>query len=357
MNAADSAIGVEFLGNKRRLLPFLLPLIQDNSRGSGVAVDLFAGSGSVSGALKAAGFRVVANDHLAWCSTVTKALLLNDAPPPFAGLREHVSQSSGGGHYRAVLGHLNALKPERGFVWRHYSLEGSAADGAARMYFTADNAARIDAIRAQIARWSDFLEPREEALLLADLVRATSRVSNIAGTYGCYLKRWKPRALTPLWVTPSQFSRGGVDGHEVHCTEAERVAVATVAEVVYADPPYTKRQYAAYYHVLETIVLADSPSLSGSTGLRPWREKASDYCYKQRAPAALVRLVTSLRCRDFFLSYSEDGQIAHSDVIRILGERGKVRVFETMLGRYKSSDKPHRGANVTERLYHLRLAA
>ena len=34
-------------------------------------------------------------------------------------------------------------------------------------------------------------------------------------------------------------------------------------DAVYADPPYTKRQYAAYYHILETIAAGDRPLISG----------------------------------------------------------------------------------------------
>ena len=46
-----------------------------------------------------------------------------------------------------------------------------------------------------------------------------------------------------------------------------------VRDTVYLDPPYTKRQYAAYYHVLETLAYGDEPEVSGVTGLRPWEGK------------------------------------------------------------------------------------
>ena len=43
----------------------------------------------------------------------------------------------------------------------------------------------------------------------------------------------------------------------------------TAADTVYLDPPYTKRQYAAYYHILETISLGDEPIVEGICGIRP----------------------------------------------------------------------------------------
>ena len=76
----------------------------------------------------------------------------------------------------------------------------------------------------------------------------------------------------------------------------------TRSDFVYADPPYTKRQYAAYYHLLETIAMGDQPKITGSTGLRAWEDKASDYCYRRRAPDALSELVSNLKCDHFFLS-------------------------------------------------------
>lgn len=123
--------------------------------------------------------------------------------------------------------------------------------------------------------------------------------------------------------------------------------------IVYADPPYTKRQYAAYYHILETVARWDNPPLSGSTGLRPWQERSSDWCYRTRAGRALSDLVAQTRCRHFFLSYSTDGHIKHDAILRILGRHGRVRTFEISHRRYKSSRRRYSSSSVIERLYHL----
>jgi adenine-specific DNA-methyltransferase len=143
--------------------------------------------------------------------------------------------------------------------------------------------------------------------------------------------------------------------HEVHCGDATEIAADSDCSVVYADPPYTKRQYAAYYHVLETLTLDDDPPLVGSTGLRPWQTKSSPFCYRSKAPQALAKLVDSLRCKHFFLSYNSDGQIPHATILDILGVRGRVKVFEAAYRRYKSSSLPHKGSHLIERLYHLSI--
>ena len=191
------SVAIEYLGNKSRLLDFVVGPIAELPALKTVA-DIFCGTASVSQALRQRGLRVVANDHMRLCATLAEAALLSDGPPRFAALagpaRERLRGES---VYDAVVRTLNALPPEAGFFFRTYS-PASAATGTTRMYLTELNAGKVDAIRGQIERWTPVLTRAERALLLRDLVQAVSAVSNTAGTYGCYLKTWKQRALTPL---------------------------------------------------------------------------------------------------------------------------------------------------------------
>ncbi|HKZ13395.1 MAG TPA: DNA adenine methylase [Solirubrobacterales bacterium] len=349
---------IEFLGSKRKLLPFLTEKIGSHVREEGHFVDLFCGTASVASAFRAHGSRVTANDQLELCSTIAEASLLNRGTPDFReldGAGELRGRDDGDGYDR-VLARLNELPPSAGFIQRTYSPASLDESGVARMYLSEENAGRIDSIRRQIEDWEPLLTKGEKALLIVDLIGATSRRSNTAGTYGCYLKQWKPRSLEPLELVraPSPSRRGS--GHAVYRQEAESLLPSLEADVVYADPPYTKRQYAAYYHLLETIVRYDSPAVTGKTGLRPWSEASSAFCYRRKAPGALERLVGRLRTRHFFLSYNSDGQITDAEIREILGPHGRLRVWEIPYQRYKSSARPHRGPLVTERLYHLASA-
>jgi adenine-specific DNA-methyltransferase len=320
-------VAIEYLGNKRRLLDFVTGPIGQVPGLDSIA-DLFCGTASVSGALRARGLRVVANDHLRLCATLAEAALLADGPPL---------------DYAPRLAALNALEPEPGFLHRTYSPAGG------RMYLTEANAAKLDAVRAEIEAWS--LPRAERATFLRDLVRAVVAISNTAGTYGCYLKTWKRRALEPLTLTAGPVPAGRTG--DVLCEEAETVAAALETDAVYLDPPYTKRQYGAYYHLLETLVSGATPAVEGSTGLPPWR--SSDFCYKRRAPGALARLLSRLDVPHVFLSYSDDGHIAHEQILDILGARGRVRCWELASPRYRSSALVHKSSSVRERLYHLAL--
>lgn len=346
---------MDYLGNKRAIAGRVVAAVEggrEDRRGLRV-LDAFSGTAAVSTALRARGHRVLANDNLELCAAWARAALLVPAHPAFAGLQAEFGLAESTA-YAGVVAHLDALAGTEGFATRSFSPASVEFCGVERRYLTHENARRVDAIRAAIERWQPRLTEGEHGLLLATLVDAVMRVSNTAGTYGCYLKGWKGCALDPLTLkTLSLPDDDDPSGHRVTCDDAVAVAAESDVDVLYADPPYTKRQYAAYYHVLETIVRNDEPPLTGSTGLRPWQTHASDWCYKRRAPAALEALVTKSSAERIVLSYSEDGQIDHNTLLDLMSGHGSVSFKEFGLRRYRSSRLPHKGDTVIERIYML----
>ncbi len=342
---------IEYLGNKSRLLDFVLEPIRA-IRGIQTVADLFCGTASVSAALCAQGKRVIANDHLELCATLAEAALLQNGSPTFEALE--LRPSAGTTPYEAALRHLNHAPSVEGFFLRTYS---PAAD-IPRMYLTERNAAKIDGIRARIADWEPLLTRGERAILLRDLVSSVAQVSNTAGTFGCFLKAWKKRALEPVTLLPGSIMASRLrQQHEVWRGDAEKLAKRlTNLDAAYLDPPYTKRQYAAYYHLLDTLVSGTMPVVSGSTGLPQWEDRSSEFCYRRKAPRTLERLVYALDLPHIFLSYSDDGHITHEEILEILGGRGILKFWELPISRYRSSSKTHRRAAVRERLYHLAVA-
>jgi len=159
-------------------------------------------------------------------------------------------------------------------------------------------------------------------------------VANTAGTYGCYLSDWIPSARRALHLRPRSLLEAKQE-LEVLNLDVTRVPIGP-SDVVYYDPPYTKRQYAAYYHVLETIALGDEPEIGGKTGLRAWRHKASDFCYKSRALHAIVSLVIEAQARRVYLSYSSDGHVAMDQLVDALAREGRISVVPLgAIGRYR----------------------
>jgi adenine-specific DNA-methyltransferase len=208
--------------------------------------------------------------------------------------------------------------------------------GLERRYFTEANAAKIDAVRSQVETWSTngLVNDAEKILLLADLLSAANRVANIAGTYGCFLAKWQKQAHEPIKLrVRDQFVGEGLVTISVQ--EAKKCPVSA-DDLVYIDPPYTKRQYASYYHILETITLGDEPAVEGVAGLRPWREKASDFCYRTRALRAFEELVEQLEAQRLLISYSDDAHVDIDALSRALRKFGTVIPIQLMeIGRYR----------------------
>lgn len=338
---------LRYIGSKARIASMIMDVVETTASSDTLKfLDLFAGSGAVSREAVERGWSVRSNDHLRSASILTTASLASTTDVPFESL----------GGYRGAIAELAEAVPASGFIYREYSPSGLSASGHLRQYFTEDNARRIDGCRRQIAEWvaSGCLTPTERDLLLGDLLIATSCVANTAGTFGCFLRKFMPNAIAPLTLRPrtlveppSKFS--------VTCSEAFEIE-AIHDEVAYLDPPYTKRQYAAYYHILETIAEGDEPKVGGITGLRPWKEHASDFCYKKRALDALLRLVAGLASTRIFISYSSEGHITLADLTAGLRRFGLVRLHRlSAVARYSPNlVAAERDSLVTEYLLELR---
>lgn len=192
-------------------------------------------------------------------------------------------------------------------------------------------------IRSRIGFWKarGLIDEAETRLLVADLLVAANRVANTAGTYGCFLRHWSQRAAQPLELRERKL-RSEPCIKAITNVDASQILTSR-RDLAYFDPPYTKRQYVAYYHVLETITLWDEPAVSGKTGLQPWKSLASDFCYESRALAALRKLVASSGAGRIILSYSDVGHVTVGDIRTVIGEFGR---FESLnlesIGRHSS---------------------
>ncbi|KNH08584.1 ulcer associated adenine specific DNA methyltransferase [Candidatus Burkholderia brachyanthoides] len=279
-----------YIGSKARLVDSLREHIGPWK--DGTFFDAFCGTGAVAELASSLGWPVLLNDHLLSSATMAAARLARSENAQFTKL----------GSYEKTILSLNALDPIEGFIWREYSPASRRHCGIERRYFTEANAGRIDAARQQIAMCSKegLLSTDEEQLILTDLLGAVNRCANIAGTYECFLAKWTAQSANAflLQARPlaSDVKLSVRDVFEL--TPAE-------SDVVYLDPPYTKRQYAAYYHILETVVIGDEPTVEGVAGLCPWKDRSSVFCYKIKVLNVLVRLIEGFNARRILLPYSK----------------------------------------------------
>jgi len=347
---------MRFIGSKDRLVSTIGRILQSRFAEGSLVGDLFCGTATVSAFLKQMGYRVIANDNLLFCTVIARAILLISEEPEFSGLGNLMSAQTKllFSAYDDGLQYLNKLQPIKGFIYNNYSREGTRGQENERNYFTGENAGKIDAIRSQIEEWYkvNAITYDERCLLLTDLLDAAVSVSNTAGTYGFFLKRLEPRALKGITLKRSRIVPGRTD-HLIFNRDANELAQEITVDVAYLDPPYNWRQYAAYYHVLETIAKYDSPQVSGKSGLRPWGEQRSRYSYRNDACNALAEIINTINARAILLSYTADGLVTHEKIMDILSSVGEPEVETVVLPRYISSFGGSDNHTVKERLYYV----
>jgi adenine-specific DNA-methyltransferase len=245
--------------------------------------------------------------------------------------------------------HLNSIDVsgfqfnEDQFVARHFS----PFNGGSRKYFTEKNGLHIDAIRQTINYWrsEDLISQAEQQYLIASLIEAVPSVSNIAGTYGAYLKHWDPRTSKNLELKPFQLIDNN-ENNSSHNEDANELINKVSGEILYLDPPYNGRQYLGNYHVLETIAKYDSPALSGVTGTRKEDNKSSDFCKKSKVASSFTNLIDAANFKNILISYSTEGILDIEELISITEKstnKKKLEVYKIPYRRYsriKDNDKP-----------------
>jgi len=331
---------VRYLGNKRHLLGEIERAASGVGFRRGVVCDLFAGSGRVGRHFRASGSRVRATDLMACSHIFQKVFLELPGPPAFAMLRERIDLPSPVGAERVAaalpadadrwiptrraLAHLEALAPVEGLLTRQYTPSGASP----RMYLTEENAGRADAMLLELRRGlgaGDLTEP-EGMLLLAAIIDAVDRVANISGTYGAFLKKWHSNALQPLELRLPATVEGPVG--EANRRDACAWIDEVECDLLYIDPPYNQRQYAANYHLPDLVARipfepdldALEDSIYGKTGLVPWKESASVLCSRRGTECrdAFASILERARAGAVVISYNEEGIITRDDFEEML---------------------------------------
>jgi len=357
-------MGYRYIGAKTKISEAILSTINSIVKKGARVADLMCGTGTISAALRENGYFVTASDIMTASYHHARVLLLLDFPPPFLKAKKFISglfpddsrQLFPLSEYEKMLVCLNNVTPIKGYFWKEFSLEGKPKNTLhPRNYFTPENAKKIDALRQKIKqlRYEGQITGIEHSLLIHDLIMAANDVANIAGTYGHYLSKTVTRAKSPIVIKPTIIRYfGNSQNNRVLKGYAEDLAASITCDLCYLDPPYMKRQYAANYHVLETLAREDEPEAIGVSGLRPWRDQYSNFCTKTKIHQSFRTIFSKMPCPHFLISYSEDGLLSLDELKKIFSEFGRVTVKTVKNKRFKSNDSKL-SQYLTEYLFHI----
>jgi len=337
---------MRYIGNKTRLLPFIVRTVGRLGIGGGTIHDAFAGTASVGQAFRQRGWRVHTSDILASSYVFQQAYVVADRS---------------GTDLDARALDLTRADPRVSFISRHFSPLGG------RMFFTEENAARIDAARELLESWRNNGEVSGQSyyLLLAAVIEGTDRVANTAGVYASFMKGWQVNARRTFRVVIEQPAGGALPATAHLMDAAAAAAIIGDADLIYIDPPYNARQYVAYYHIPEILARGwfdREPAVRGKVGLLAGPEGRSDWSHGRRVKRLFSGLLSATGAKHALVSFGSEGHLSADALTETLLSHsvdGKVSRFAQRYRRYRAdgarTGKTYHADAVTEQLFHIRL--
>lgn len=325
---------MRYIGSKVKLLSelekFITSKIEHNEH-KPIFFDVFSGTSSVSLHIKQH-YQIITNDIMAYAYHIANGHVATNLKPKFRGILSELNGLD-------VLDYLNNIPSKNGFITEQYSCnDDELGTEQARSFFTIKNSQKIDSIRQKIQIWKNnhLISDSEESYLIGCLIEAVTKISNTTGTYGSFLKFWERRALNDLDLKHPILFNNESENIAIQ-GKAEDVVKDVVADICYIDPPYNSRQYATYYHLLETIANYDNPVIKGKTGVRiDSSEKTSIFSSKSKAKQAFKELLSNAQAKHIFVSYNSDGILSKHDFEEIMKNIGIVETYDCKVINYNS---------------------
>jgi len=300
---------MRFIGSKRLLLKNIEEVIVKNIKEYKKLdsfCDIFSGTSSVAQHFKK-NYKIISNDMLYFSYCIQNTYIKLNKTPKFSKLLKPKQD---------IIHYLNEISYEdEGFIYKNFTPNKNCE----RKYLSNKNGKKIDTLRLKINNWfkTKLINTDEFIYLITLLVESTPFISNIAGTYGAYLKEWDSRSFKELNLIKPNIHN---NNKKNQCfNENSNLLIKKISgDILYLDPPYNSRQYLPNYHLLETIAKYDNPEVRGKTGLRNYENQKSEYCNKTYAEDALEDLISNANFKYKILSYSSEGIITEKKLDKLM---------------------------------------
>jgi adenine-specific DNA-methyltransferase len=314
---------LNYIGCKNSLLSMIKTVIKKNIKETTKLsfMDLFAGTGIV-------GFNMI-NDF--------KTVYSNDLEYYSFIINNGILTCSFSEKLKSLIQKCNELKPVEGLIYNNFCPNQNCE----RMFFTPENGKKADSIRQYIGKLYDLkdIDNSEYHFLLASLLTSLDKVANTTSVYGAYLKHFKSSSIKPLVLNPIHTKVFNKGDNQVFNQLSEVLVETQDSDVVYMDPPYNNRQYAANYSPLNYISMYDEKiNIKGKTGLLENYNKSS-FCVQKQVTQTFKTMIKNVKCKYLILSYNDEGIMKFEDIKNILLEKGDLILYKIKYKRYKSGKK------------------
>lgn len=346
---------VKYMGSKTELINFIEHGINMIHREGQTICDLFAGSATLSGALRGE-CNIVSNDIQSYSQILSKAYLSNYNIEEYPTVEEIVREVGYRVHnFNArfdmfrdsfsydrefTLEEFNRLENDQRELinfdefdsFDNYFLFTKYYSGT---YWSYDQCVWIDSIKCVADRYR-YIEPIYTAILAA-LMYAMAYNSQSTGHYAQYRDANTIKSMNDILIYRrkniiSLFERKMNELINWYEENNENEIITTTLDyaeclrsldegtLVYADPPYCFVHYSRFYHAIETLVRYDYPNVAHKGRYREDRHQ-SPFCIKTKVSEAFKQMFNIIcnRNLDLVLSYSnsETNTIALVDLLTV----------------------------------------
>lgn len=324
---------ITYIGNKRKLLTYIESVVisiqQEINKKKLNCLDGFSGSGIVSRMLKQYSKTLYVNDLENYSYVLNKCYLKNVNSNK---LKEIVKN----------INYLNSIKnkvpQEPGIIERLYApKETYNIKKGERVFYTTENARRIDNIRKSI----DLFEEEKE-YYLGPLLYKSSVHTNTSGVFkGFYKKKGVDlgqfggenkhcleRITGEISLPIPVFSKFNCEVNILNRDINNLISDLTDLDIAYYDPPYNQHPYGSNYFMLNLIVDYKEPQeLSLNSGI-PKNWNKSGYNKIAESKLLIEDLFKNTNSKFILLSYSNEGFVPIPDIIKISEKYGKTTSIE-----------------------------
>jgi adenine-specific DNA-methyltransferase len=319
-----------------------------------VVLDAFSGSGVVSRLFKSRASRVVSNDLEGYARVLGECYLSNRDEIPWTQLDRAI---------RTINEEADSAPSTGGFIERLYApVDDFNIRPGERVFYTRDNARRLDFYAQAIAREDPALIP----FLLGPLLSAASVHANTAGVFKGFYKdretglgRFGGKgedALTrikgKIELRAPVLSEYSLPFNVLQEDANALPGLIEPVDLAYLDPPYNQHPYGSNYFMLNLLVDYREPQEVSNVSGIPTDWSRSGYNVKRQTEALIRDLVGRTPTRFFLVSFNDEGFVPPNAMSTLLSEVGSVKEFRTVYNTYRGSRNLHgRSLHVTEHLY------
>lgn len=361
-NAYFSSHLITYIGNKRRLLPFLhkgfLKIRKEIGKEKLIILDGFAGSGAASRLLKTFAGELHVNDLEDYSKTINEAYLSNKSEVNLIELEKQINWLN--------KNKLNKNTKKIGFIESNYApKDDQNIKQGERVFYTRDNARIIDTVRRLIEE--KVPEVYKKFCLASLLVRASVQTNtsgvfkgfhkkNGIGHFGGHGENALVRIKQEINIDMPIFSdfECPVFVHKEDINKLVSDQKLPIFDLVYYDPPYNQHPYGSNYFMLNIINGGtDCEIQDGVSGIsRNWNKSA--YNKRRVAEEAMDKLINDTRAHFIAISYNNEGIIPIENFRNILSKYGEVELMEQDYNTYRGSrNLNNRSIKVKEMLWIL----